>query len=40
MGEKDFRQMMAEAAAAVDGISVSSALGLLNDPEAQFVDVR
>ena len=40
MGEKDFRQMMAEAAAAVDGISVSSALVLLNDPEARFVDVR
>ena len=40
MGEKDFRQMMAEANAAIDGISVASALGLLDDPEIQFVDVR
>lgn len=40
MGEKGFEQMMAEAIAAVDGISVSSALGLVNDPEVRFVDVR
>ena len=40
MGEKGFEQMMAEAIAAVDGVSVSSALGLVNDPEVRFVDVR
>ena len=40
MGEKELRQLIAEAAAVVDDISVPSALGVLSDPAAQFVDVR
>ena len=40
MLEKGFKQLMAEASAAIDGVSVASALGLLNDSEILFVDVR
>ncbi len=37
---KGFKQMLAEAAAVIDGVSVPSALGLLDDPEVVFVDIR
>ena len=40
MLKKGFKQMLAEANAAIDGASVPSALGLLKDPEVRFVDVR
>ena len=40
MLEKGFKQLLAEAGAVIDGVSVPSALGLLDDPEVVFVDVR
>ena len=40
MLKKGFKQMLAEAGAAIEGVSVPSALGLLDDPEVVFVDVR
>ncbi len=40
MLKKGFKQMLAEAGAVIDGVSVSSALGLLDDSEVVFVDVR
>ena len=40
MLKKGFKQMLADAGAVVDGVSVSSALGLLDDSEVIFVDVR
>ena len=40
MLNKGFKQLLAEAGAVIEGVSVSSALGLLDDPEVVFVDVR
>ena len=40
MLNKGFKQLLAETAAVIDGVSVPSALGLVDDPEAVFVDVR
>ncbi len=40
MLKKGFKQLLAEAGAVVDGVSVPSALGLVDDPEVVFVDVR
>ena len=40
MLNKGFKQLLAEAAAVIDGVSVPSALGLVGDPEVVFVDVR
>ncbi len=40
MLKKGFKQLLAEAGAVIDGVSVSSALGLLDDSEVIFVDVR
>ena len=40
MLEKGFKQLLAEANAVIDGVSVPSALGLLDDSEVVFVDVR
>ncbi len=37
---KGFKQLLVEANAAIDGVSVPSALGLLDDSEVVFVDVR
>lgn len=37
---KGFKQMLAEAGAVIDAVSVPSALGLLDDSEVVFVDVR
>jgi len=37
---KGFKQLLAEANAAVETISVQQALELANDPSVQFVDVR
>jgi rhodanese-related sulfurtransferase len=38
--KKGFKQMLAEANAAIDAISVHDALALLGDPAVLFVDVR
>lgn len=38
--KKGFKQMLAEANAAIDTISVHDALALLGDPNVLFVDVR
>ncbi len=40
MLNKGFKQLLAEAGAVIDGVSVPSALGLRDDPEVVFVDVR
>ncbi len=40
MLKKGFKQLLAEAGAVIDGVSVPSALGLLDDSEVIFVDVR
>ncbi len=40
MLNKGFKQFLAEAGAVIDGVSVTSALGLLDDSEVIFVDVR
>ena len=40
MLKKGFKQLLAEAGAVIDGVSVPSALGLVDDPEVVFVDVR
>ena len=40
MLQKGFRQMLAEANAAIDNLSVKEALGKLGDPSTVFVDVR
>jgi rhodanese-related sulfurtransferase len=37
---KGFKQMLAEANAAIETIDVQHALGLVNDPGVQFVDIR
>ncbi len=40
MLKKGFMQLLAEAGAVIDGVSVTSALGLRDDPGVIFVDVR
>ena len=40
MLKKGFKQLLAEAGAEIDGVSVPTALGLLDDSEVIFVDVR
>jgi rhodanese-related sulfurtransferase len=40
MLKKGFKQLLAEANAVIDGISVPSALGLQDDQEVVFVDIR
>ncbi len=40
MLKKGFKQMLAEANAAIEGIAPPSALDLLDDPDIVFVDVR
>ena len=38
--QKGFKQMLAEANAVIDTISVQQALGLVNDSSVHFVDIR
>ncbi len=40
MLKKGFKQLLAEAGAVIEGVSVTSALGLQDDLEMIFVDVR
>jgi rhodanese-related sulfurtransferase len=40
MLKKGFKQLLAEANAVIDGVTVVSALGLVDDPEVVFVDIR
>ena len=40
MQKRGFKQMLAEANAAIDTISVHDALELVEDPEVAFIDVR
>jgi rhodanese-related sulfurtransferase len=37
---KGFKQMLAEANAVIETVDVKHALGLINDPNVQFVDIR
>ena len=40
MLKKGFKQFLAEANAEIESVSVSNCLGLKNDPEVVFLDVR